>query len=92
MFNPKRVIFEKGALDTEVGQNVYNKVKDNPKIEIINDAASNRIKLHIPGENLHDQYRSGKIIIQKSGSVSIHNKNFSYLLYINFGHLIYPSP
>lgn len=41
MFIPKRVIFEKGSLDTEIGQNIYNKVKDNPKIEIIN-ASSNR--------------------------------------------------
>lgn len=59
MFKPKRVIFEKGALDTEIGKNIYNKIKDNPKIEIIN-ATSNKIKIHIPGENLFDQYRSGK--------------------------------
>lgn len=72
MFNPKRVIFEKGALDTEVGQSVYNKVKDNPKIEIINDAASNRIKIHIPGDNLHDQYRSGKetLVVGKRKSLT----------------------
>lgn len=44
MFIPKRVIFEKGSLDTEIGQNIYNKVKDNPKIEIIN-ASSNRIRV-----------------------------------------------
>lgn len=59
MFIPKRVIFEKGSLDTEIGQNIYNKVKDNPKIEIIN-ASSNRIKSNIPGDNLYEQYRSGK--------------------------------
>jgi len=59
MFKPKRVIFEKGALDTAVGKNIYDKVKDNPSIEIIN-ASSNRIKNHIPGENLYEQYRSGK--------------------------------
>lgn len=59
MFIPKRVIFEKGSLDTEIGQNIYNKVKDNPKIEIIN-ASSNRIKSSIPGDNLYEQYRSGK--------------------------------
>ena len=28
MFIPKRVIFEKGSLDTEIGQNIFNKVKD----------------------------------------------------------------
>ena len=59
MFIPKRVIFEKGSLDTEVGKNIYNKIKDNPNIEIIN-ATSNKIKTHIPGDNLFDQYRSGK--------------------------------
>ncbi|MGL5693415.1 MAG: spore photoproduct lyase [Peptostreptococcaceae bacterium] len=59
MFIPKRVIFEKGSLDTEVGKNIYIKIKDNPNIEIIN-ASSNKIKSHIPGENLHEQYKSGK--------------------------------
>lgn len=43
MFIPKRVIFEKGSLDTEIGQNIFNKVKDIPNVEIIN-ASSNRIK------------------------------------------------
>ena len=28
MFIPKRVIFEKDSLDTEVGKNIYNMVKD----------------------------------------------------------------
>lgn len=59
MFNPKRVIFEKGTLDTDIGKNIYNKVKNNPDIEIIN-ASSNKIKSHIPGDNLYEQYRSGK--------------------------------
>lgn len=59
MFIPKRVIFEKGSLDTEVGKNIYNKIKDNTNIEIIN-ATSNKIKAHIPGDNLFEQYRSGK--------------------------------
>lgn len=59
MFIPKRVIFEKDSLDTEVGKNIYDKIKNNPNIEIIN-ASSNRIKTHIPGDNLFDQYRSGK--------------------------------
>ena len=56
MFIPKRVIFEKGSLDTEIGQNIYNKVKDNPKIKIIN-ASSNRIRSNISGANLNDHYR-----------------------------------
>lgn len=59
MFVPKRVIFEKGSLDTEVGKNIYNKFKNSSNIEIIN-ASSNKIKSHIPGDNLFEQYRSGK--------------------------------
>lgn len=59
MFIPKRVIFEKGSLDTEVGKNIYNRIKDNENIEVIN-ASSNKIKTHIPGDNLFEQYRSGK--------------------------------
>lgn len=59
MFNPKRVIFEKGTLDTEVGKNIYDKIKNNDDIEIIK-ASSNKIKGNIPGENLYEQYRSGK--------------------------------
>ena len=59
MFKPKRVIFEKGSLDTDTGKKIYDMVKENPNIEIIN-ASSNRIKTHIPGDNLYDQYRSGK--------------------------------
>lgn len=59
MFRPKRVIFEKGTLETEVGKNIYEKVKDDKNIEIIH-AAYNKVKSNIPGLNLHDQYREGK--------------------------------
>lgn len=59
MFIPKRVIFEKDSLETEVGKNIYNKIKNNPNIEIIN-ASSNKIKSHISGDNLFEQYKSGK--------------------------------
>ncbi|MBS4839874.1 spore photoproduct lyase [Clostridium sp.] len=59
MFIPKRVIFEKDSLETEVGKNIYNKIKNNPNIEIIN-ASSNKIKSHIPSDNLFEQYKSGK--------------------------------
>lgn len=59
MFIPKRVIFEKDSLETEVGKNIYNKIKNNPNIEIIN-TSSNKIKSHIPGDNLFEQYKSGK--------------------------------
>lgn len=59
MFIPKRVIFEKDSLETEVGKNIYNKIKNNPNMEIINES-SNKIKSHIPGDNLFEQYKSGK--------------------------------
>ena len=59
MFKPKRVLFEKGTLDTEVGQNIFNMIKDDKNIEIIK-LTSNKIKDHIPGENLFEQYREGK--------------------------------
>ena len=59
MFKPKRVLFEKGTLETEVGQNIFNMIKDNSNIEIIK-LTSNKIKGHIPGENLFEQYREGK--------------------------------
>ncbi len=42
-----------------MGKNIYNKFRDNKDVEIIN-ISSNRIKEHIPGENLYEQYRSGK--------------------------------
>ena len=35
MFKPKRVLFEKGTLDTEVGKNIYNMIKNDNNIEII---------------------------------------------------------
>ena len=42
MFIPKRVIFEKGSLDTEVGKNIYNKIKDtslyDKLIEVIDES------------------------------------------------------
>lgn len=59
MFKPKRVLFEKGSLDTDIGKNIYNKIKYDKNIEIIN-LTSNKIKAHIPGENLPEQYKSGK--------------------------------
>ena len=35
MFIPKRIIFEKGSLDYEIGKNIYYTFKDNSNIEII---------------------------------------------------------
>ena len=59
MFKPKRVIFEKGTLDTEVGNHIYNEFRKYEDIELIR-LTSNKIKGNIPGENLYEQYRSGK--------------------------------
>lgn len=59
MFIPKRVIFEKGSLDYEIGQNIYNKFKSKEGTKIIN-LSSNRVKQNIPGDNLYDFYREGK--------------------------------
>jgi len=59
MFIPKRILFEKGSLDYEIGKNIYNTFKDNKNIEIIK-LTSNKIKERIPGENLHSFYREGK--------------------------------
>lgn len=69
MFNPKRVIFEKNTLDTKLGKAIYDKVRDNLSIEII-QTSSNKIKSNIPGENLYEQYRSGKetlVVGEKKG-------------------------
>lgn len=59
MFIPQRILFEKGALDYDIGKDIYNRFKDNENIEIIN-LTSNKVKQHIPGDNLSDFYRHGK--------------------------------
>lgn len=59
MFVPKRIIFEKDSLQYEIAKNIFNKFKDNPDIEIIN-LTSNKLKQHIPGEDIFTQYREGK--------------------------------
>lgn len=59
MFIPKRIIFEKGSLDYEIGKNIYDKFKDNSDTEIIK-LTSNKVKEKIPGEGLYNFYREGK--------------------------------
>ncbi|MBV7272135.1 spore photoproduct lyase [Clostridium thailandense] len=59
MFIPKRVIFEKDSLDYEMGKSIYEKFKDSAETEIIN-LNSNKVKQHIPGEDLASRYREGK--------------------------------
>ncbi|WP_170074690.1 spore photoproduct lyase [Paraclostridium dentum] len=70
MFNPRRVIFEKGSIDTYIGKKIYDMVKDNKNVEII-QLTSNRVKSNIPGENLFEQYRSGKetLVVGKRSSL-----------------------
>lgn len=59
MFIPKRIIFETDSLDYEMGKNIFSAFKDNKNIEIIN-LTSNKLKQHIPGNDLFTQYREGK--------------------------------
>ena len=59
MFVPQRILFEKETLKYDVGKNIYNKFKDNENVEIIN-LTSNRVKQHIPGEEIYEYYREGK--------------------------------
>lgn len=59
MFKPKRVIFEKGALETSLGKKIYEEIGLDKNIEIIN-ISSNQVKGKIPGENLKEQYKEGK--------------------------------
>lgn len=70
MFIPKRIIFEKGALDYPVGKNIYNAFKDNKSVQIIK-LTNNKVKDKIPGEDLYNFYREGKntlvVGVKKSG-------------------------
>ncbi|SHI93717.1 spore photoproduct lyase [Clostridium cavendishii DSM 21758] len=59
MFIPKRIIFEKEALDYDLGKEIYNKFKENDKVKIIK-LTSNKVKQHIPGEDVPSQYKEGK--------------------------------
>lgn len=59
MFVPKRIIFEKNALNYSIGKDIYDYFKDNNNVEII-ELNTNRIKENIPGEGLYDFYREGK--------------------------------
>ncbi|WP_455537845.1 spore photoproduct lyase [Terrisporobacter sp.] len=59
MFVPKRIIFEKGALNYPIGKNIYAEFKDNQRVEIIN-LTNTKVKEHIPGENIREFYKEGK--------------------------------
>lgn len=59
MFVPKRILFEKNALNYKMGKDIYDFFKENKNVEIIN-LSTNRVKENIPGENLYDFYRESK--------------------------------
>lgn len=56
---PKRIIFEKDSLQYDMGMEILTKFKDKSDIEIIN-LTSNKLRQHIPGNNLISFYREGK--------------------------------
>ncbi len=59
MFIPKRIIFQKEALEYTMAKEILAKFSDNHNIEIIT-MSSNKIKQHIPGNVLGEQYKEGK--------------------------------
>lgn len=59
MFVPQRIIFEKGALNYEIGKSIYNEFKNRENTEIIN-LTNNKVKEHIPEDNIRDFYKEGK--------------------------------
>lgn len=59
MFIPKRIIFEKGALDYDIGKNIYDYFKGNSEVKKIR-LSNNKVKENIPGEDLYNFYREGK--------------------------------
>ncbi len=59
MFIPKRILFEKDALNYEMGQKIYQYFIKEKDIEII-ELRGNRIKENIPGDTLSNRYRAGK--------------------------------
>ena len=59
MFIPKRIIFEKNALDYNIGKQIYQYFLPRKDIEII-ELRGNKIKENIPGDTLQDIYQEGK--------------------------------
>jgi spore photoproduct lyase len=59
MFIPKRILFEKDALNYEIGKQIYHHFSKDKDIELI-ELRGNKIKENIPGDNLYDLYRAGK--------------------------------
>ena len=59
MFKPQRVIFEAGGLEYPLGRQLYEQFHKDSNVEVI-EASKNRVKQHIPGEGLQEQYQYGK--------------------------------
>lgn len=59
MFTPKRILFEKNALDFEAGRRIFRYFIDNKNVEIIH-LSNHKIKENIPGEQPGAFYREGK--------------------------------
>jgi spore photoproduct lyase len=58
MFIPKRIIFEKNALEYDIANEIMNRFKNTDTEIIMLD--SNKLKQNIPGDDLFTQYREGK--------------------------------
>ncbi|MDO5520221.1 MAG: spore photoproduct lyase [bacterium] len=69
MFVPKRIIFEKGTLDYEIGKRVYDTFHEKEGIEII-EAAANKVKSIITTDSLSETYQTGKqtLVLSKKKS------------------------
>ncbi len=59
MFIPKRILFEKDALNYPMGKHIYQEFITDKKIEII-ELSGSRIKANIPGGTPKDFYQEGK--------------------------------
>lgn len=59
MFIPKRIIFEKNALNYSIGKHIYEHFFNNINTEIIN-LSGNRIMDNIPGGSVSEIYQEGK--------------------------------
>lgn len=59
MFTPKRILFEKNALDYPIGNHIYQSFITNKEIDII-ELRGNKIKENIPSDTLQQLYQEGK--------------------------------
>ncbi len=59
MFQPERVIIEKGAREYPLGEQLYQQFLRDTKVEVF-EKATNQVKGSIPGDNLATMYQEGK--------------------------------